>query len=336
MTLFSVLLSLQLFSPLNAQSSVHFPQLKVPRINLDWWNSSEVIYYNNCYNYATNRATNSFAQPGETGGMHLNDLTCETVKNSVSKDLGIENTEFFDFRGPKDDTLIALVVWPDADYHWYRRGSDGKWSHKPGSTPATNLDASDKIIENIEKADHGPYKEFCGYFKVKNYPLRSDEQNSGYVRIGNMTELPDITSIREVSPAAASRIAAKSSFVEVLQFSGLQNTKAELKVLLENDVLSKQNLEMIHQLMVRGRTRISKKPEEVVPRLGYRGIQVVDKEGLIFPKGSEIRIKGSYVISKVPNRRDLSGVFKILGHDDKKPLRVEEVFKAALPFSTFE
>jgi len=63
---------------------------------------------------------------------------------------------------------------PGVDYHWYRLDSTGKWSHKPGPTPATNVDASGNPIASPETANRdysGPdyslnYSVFCGYFCV--------------------------------------------------------------------------------------------------------------------------------------------------------------------------
>ena len=49
--------------------------------------------------------------------------------------------------------MLALVIWPDVDYHWYRKGPDGMWTHKPGGTQATNLDNSGDLISNPETAD---------------------------------------------------------------------------------------------------------------------------------------------------------------------------------------
>ena len=36
---------------------------------------------------------------------------------------------------------VLIVTNPDDDYHWYRQGIDGTWSHKPGST---------KVITGVE------------------------------------------------------------------------------------------------------------------------------------------------------------------------------------------
>ena len=37
---------------------------------------------------------------------------------------------------------------PDTDYHFYRQDNNKYWSHKPGRTAVTNLDASKKLIKN--------------------------------------------------------------------------------------------------------------------------------------------------------------------------------------------
>ena len=39
-------------------------------------------------------------------------------------------------------------------YHWYREDKGGYWSHKPGITPVTNIDASGRLISNPAKANH--------------------------------------------------------------------------------------------------------------------------------------------------------------------------------------
>ena len=61
---------------------------------------------------------------------------------------------------------VALVVAPGLDFHWYRLDDNGKWSHKPGNTKATNLDNLGNIIDDPRTADRGPYTQFCGCFCV--------------------------------------------------------------------------------------------------------------------------------------------------------------------------
>jgi hypothetical protein len=70
---------------------------------------------------------------------------------------------------------VMLVIAPGVDYHWYRQDTDGKWSHKPGITPITNLDASGKPIADPAKADRdyssqeGPnYTDVCGVLCAKD------------------------------------------------------------------------------------------------------------------------------------------------------------------------
>lgn len=72
--------------------------------------------------------------------------------------------------------LVALAIAPGVDYHWYRQDDNGKWSHKPGSGRATNLDAAGNEIVNPRMCDRDGtqkgtrnginYSKFCGYYYV--------------------------------------------------------------------------------------------------------------------------------------------------------------------------
>lgn len=76
----------------------------------------------------------------------------------------------------KTDYVVALVVdstAPVYDYHWYRHNPDGTWSHKPGSTPATNVDDSSALIYDPQTANRDigsvpnlNYADWGGYFAV--------------------------------------------------------------------------------------------------------------------------------------------------------------------------
>ncbi len=117
----------------SAHATVLQPQ--VPKIYLNFWNGNfDTQLENNCYNYSTNRVTNSFAQPGEASGSIYQNISCKDVSEAAAADLGIESTAFFPYKDKTDDTLIALVVAPGYDFHWYRGDSDSFWSHKPGSS----------------------------------------------------------------------------------------------------------------------------------------------------------------------------------------------------------
>ena len=70
----------------------------------------------------------------------------------------------------------AMVVDDDHTFHFYRMDKDGKWSHKPGTQPVSNTDASGKPIYIPHFADrdysHKPnkikYNSFCNYYCIPN------------------------------------------------------------------------------------------------------------------------------------------------------------------------
>jgi hypothetical protein len=245
-----------------------------------------VRWNNNCYNYATNRVTNSFAQPGEASGEYL-DLNCESVYSAASKDLGLVPAVPFDHKYKTEETLIALVVAPQYDFHWYRRDDNNLWSHKPGATEATRFDQSDAYILSPETADRGPYTKFCGYFKVTNYIVEESEQNSGYVRIGNMTDLPDLT---EESSSALDNL---KSEVEILLYSGRKNPKLPLSSIAALRDVSALIKKLEQELQTQKRTSM---PGVIPSKLGYNGILIRDSEGLMFKKGTSVHLKDDLVV----------------------------------------
>lgn len=125
-----------------------------------WNNSYYVMGNNNCYNYAMNNQTNTYAQPGKISGQVYTSHDCSNVGEAASRD------------GCKPSCngrvkLVALAIWPGQDYHWYRRNSEGFWGHKPGGTPARNTDHLDYLIDGSRltpaNCSRGPYSVFCGY-----------------------------------------------------------------------------------------------------------------------------------------------------------------------------
>jgi RHS repeat-associated protein len=56
------------------------------------------------------------------------------------------------------------------DYHWARENEDGTWSHKPGNTEVTNLDADYNIIKDPSTANMN-YRELKGYHKDTGLPV---------------------------------------------------------------------------------------------------------------------------------------------------------------------
>jgi hypothetical protein len=127
------------------------------------WNIPSVQPYNNCYNYANNQITNTFAQPGRAHGTRIANLVCPDVQAAATAD-GLQATP--NFAGPLragQGWYVAMVIWPNTDYHWYRQDSVGCWSHKPGQTAVRNVDNSGHRITDPQTANRGPYTQFCTY-----------------------------------------------------------------------------------------------------------------------------------------------------------------------------
>jgi hypothetical protein len=127
--------------------------------NPGFWNVPSVQPYNNCYNYAMNYRSNTFAQPGRISGHPNNVMQCANVAAAANWDGCLATCS-----GPNKN--VALVIWPGQDYHWYRLHSNGFWGHKPGGTAARNVDSLNRIIGgalNPQNCARGPYTIFCGY-----------------------------------------------------------------------------------------------------------------------------------------------------------------------------
>lgn len=149
-----------------------FVPWRTPCYQPTYWNGGPLIT-NNCYNYANNRRTDTFAQPGNGGGTTF-DLYHPDI-NVVANELraaavadGLEET-WDTATSATGKTKIALVLRPgtsnnDRDFHWYRQDCDGRWSHKIGESPATNLDNSGQLIVDPRSADRGAYTVFVGFF----------------------------------------------------------------------------------------------------------------------------------------------------------------------------
>lgn len=128
--------------------------------NPAFWNTAATQPKNNCYNYAMNFRSNTFAQPGRKTGHMYTAFNCANVGNAATSD-GCKTT------CSGSSKLVALVIWPGVDFHWYRRHSEGFWGHKPGSTQARNWDNSNKKIDGTiltpANCNRGNYTQFCGY-----------------------------------------------------------------------------------------------------------------------------------------------------------------------------
>src|SRR5205085_1147788 len=96
--------------------------------NPAFWNTPAVQPKNNCYNYAMNWKSDTFAQPGRISGHIWTAINCGNVGTAANWD-GCKTT------CSGSNKNVALVIAPGPgfiDYHWYRRHSNGFWGHKPG------------------------------------------------------------------------------------------------------------------------------------------------------------------------------------------------------------
>jgi len=129
------------------------------------WNTPYHVTKNNCYNFATNRRTDSFAQPGRASGQIYREINCDTITRAAMAD-GAQKANSCIHESEKPRFLMALFIAPDlefTDYHWYCQCSDGSWAHKLGPRPACNIDNSNYVITDPRTANRGPYIQFCGY-----------------------------------------------------------------------------------------------------------------------------------------------------------------------------
>lgn len=127
-----------------------------------YWNTPPIQPYNNCYNYASNKATDNFAQPGYGSGNLYTEFSCGSVSLAAQSDGMLPyGTCQPDSQAPR--MYVALVIWPGVDYHWYRLLT-GLWGHKPGQTAATYKDNAGNTITNPQTANRGGYTDFCGFF----------------------------------------------------------------------------------------------------------------------------------------------------------------------------
>jgi len=161
----------------------------IPSYNPSFWNSdSYVRSVNNCYNYANNKRTDSFAQPGRSSGqMYSWPLTSSSQSDlyySTNRDQ--LNLTTSTATAPNGQTKIALFfgqIWDGTQYVWdfhlYRKDSNGYWSHKPGQGNATNLDASGNAITNPEACNRGSYNGVAFYAYLVGYYFTPSDSNDG-------------------------------------------------------------------------------------------------------------------------------------------------------------
>lgn len=126
--------------------------------NFSFWNNDYYsLRYNNCYNFASNHKTYTFAQPGHCSGRYFS-LDCGSMGTALYYDHFYSSCT-----GGIQNYAICLVIWPGRDFHFYRWCINNHWCHKPGQTAARNYDNSGYWITNPQYCNRGPYTIFCGY-----------------------------------------------------------------------------------------------------------------------------------------------------------------------------
>jgi hypothetical protein len=142
-------------------------QIELAPFNPAFWNTNPAVRaHNNCYNYASNKRTDTFAQPGRGCGSQYRAITCPEVTRAALCD-GLHRRYHCFPETERPRYLVALVVAPGpgfVDFHWYRKNQEGFWSHKPGGTAARNTDNSGRVIADPRTCNRGPYTHFCGFF----------------------------------------------------------------------------------------------------------------------------------------------------------------------------
>jgi hypothetical protein len=140
----------------------------IPEYKPDQWNDGGAIQcLNNCYNYACDLRTDTYAQPGRPRGQSWDGTSVPTCSDMGPRSTldGLTTTTDGDCSIQGCCHLVALVVGQH-DYHWYRRDRVGRWSHKPGKDAVRDVDDLGLQITDPEVAVRVDYPDFCGYYCV--------------------------------------------------------------------------------------------------------------------------------------------------------------------------
>jgi len=170
-----------------------------PKYEPEKWLVPNVLASHNCYSYFLNvlnpRGMAGKPQPGLISTGYVDHIDCPAIRKAVMDDnpraiitWGLEKVND---KCPKTYFKGFMAVNSNgADYHFYRQDRDGSWSHKPGSTPPSKVDARGKRIFNPATASRDysfqggvNYDVPCSFFCVKSNPrllkLTGDFENPG-------------------------------------------------------------------------------------------------------------------------------------------------------------
>ncbi len=126
--------------------------------------------HNNCYAYACQIASNTYAQPGRMSGYKLSRkfLDAEIISAAQKDGLinigdSIDKVKDFNRNNGGLGHYVCLLISESnsqyglrSDYHWVRcddNSNFGKWSYKMGTGMVTNLDFEGKLISDPSEAN---------------------------------------------------------------------------------------------------------------------------------------------------------------------------------------
>jgi hypothetical protein len=139
-----------------------------------------------------------FPQPGRASGYpkwsKVKGKRCPDLIGRLFGDVPDIKMATFEKRCPKKYSKIALVVDEDEDYHFYRQDSNGYWSHKPGATDVTHIDATGRPIYDPQLASklypgsglH--YNQFCSYLCAPKTRKLRLKRGGKYTKKRNMSK----------------------------------------------------------------------------------------------------------------------------------------------------
>ena len=156
-----------------------------PQSDVKKWNFNiKIKNSHNCYAYALNKISHKLKdkpQPGLFSHTH-NSHSCKNYKIAIKNDAPNIIFTNFNKKCPKTFHKIFMAIddKPNGDYHFYRQNNDGTWSHKPGRTDVTTLNAKDKPILNPLVSDrnyiHNKYTKPCFFACVNKHLSRAHSE----------------------------------------------------------------------------------------------------------------------------------------------------------------
>jgi hypothetical protein len=156
----------------------------------NWQECTEGV---NCYSYILNRPDYYWSVPGmgfahasgqkyiDSFKSHFKDFSLEDFRKSLIEGAMRDGLILLKEPTEKDGYYLVTLFFPknNQDFHWYRKDSDGSWSHKDGWEPARNKDDDGNLTYDPQTAALPLYPVLGGFFLVpwsgvalkQNFPI---------------------------------------------------------------------------------------------------------------------------------------------------------------------